>query len=535
MDVPDRSTRVDVLSIAAIPAAPEKPAPASSNGNTPSFADALQRGPADTPPANSKPGSESAPPSNAGSPQTPKPAPATATPTVAATGGKAAETNLTPAYESVDPAAEVDPLLSGLIAGLVAAAAAPMPNPPPAQTVPNAVMPPPAALVQALQAPKESVTEPKLAVAASEVFPAIPIPAGLQVGLCEMKTQATLPTNLQETSASTVAPTSNEAAAIATEIINSQVTAQVSAALVTDSASSNTPDIRAATTSASTSAATAASPAQVDSAEEDHLDPQVNTDLASAAKPAEAAQQVAPAGDKSTVPAPHAKAARVDAAAAHSDSLSFSSEKSADAFDSQSSVGRRNSSFPTHDPADTAASIAGPADSSAWLRGAAPVDTGLVTAPPDAGTRFPPIVAQLQPALHQAVTQDRQLTITLRPPELGPVQIDVLHLDGRTSARLQTETASAHQLLTEHLPQLREVLTQMGVAADQVQVVRSETPLTDTTGESRTEGRTDAQTTGQQQESRQQPPAEPLLADDTEREETHSPNIRTRTSLNLRI
>jgi len=145
--------------------------------------------------------------------------------------------------------------------------------------------------------------------------------------------------------------------------------------------------------------------------------------------------------------------------------------------------------------------------------------------------RFPPIVVQIQPALHQAVTQDRQLTITLRPPELGPVQIDVLHLDGRTSARLQTETASAHQLLTEHLPQLREVLTQMGVAADQVQVVRSETPLTDTTGESRTEG----QTAGQQQESRQQPPAEPLLADDTEREETHSPNIRTRTALNLRI
>jgi flagellar hook-length control protein FliK len=197
---------------------------------------------------------------------------------------------------------------------------------------------------------------------------------------------------------------------------------------------------------------------------------------------------------------------------------------------------RKNPSLVSRNPAEDVPSLVGLGES-ASLRGASfTAEAGPVAGLPENGTRFPAIVDQLQPALHQAVTQDRRLTIMLRPPELGPVQIDVLRHDGRMSARLQTETASAHQLLTEHLPQLREVLTQMGVAADQVQVVRSETPLPESTGgDARADGKTDAQNAGQRQESRQQAPPEPQLADEPEREDPNWPNIRTRTALNLRI
>jgi flagellar hook-length control protein FliK len=128
------------------------------------------------------------------------------------------------------------------------------------------------------------------------------------------------------------------------------------------------------------------------------------------------------------------------------------------------------------------------------------------------------------------------MTITLRPPELGAVRIDVSRQDGQLTARLQTETASAQQLLTDHLPQLRDALLQMGVASDRVQVVQSDAPLHDFPSfGSRTDGQADAHDAGGRQESRQHLPPEPQLAEDSERDELIQPGVHTRTALNLRI
>ncbi len=144
---------------------------------------------------------------------------------------------------------------------------------------------------------------------------------------------------------------------------------------------------------------------------------------------------------------------------------------------------------------------------------------------------------QVHPALRQAVLQDRQMTIVLRPPELGTVQIEILRQDGQVSARLQTETEAAHRLLTEHLPQLQDSLTTWGVSADLVQIVRAEPtqPLLENSlpfADGHPPGREDAQA---RQESPQHRPPQPQLAEEPEREDNPLPPIRSRTALNLRI
>ena len=152
-------------------------------------------------------------------------------------------------------------------------------------------------------------------------------------------------------------------------------------------------------------------------------------------------------------------------------------------------------------------------------------------------SQAPPVWQQISPALHQAVFQDQQMTVVLRPPELGTVQIDIQRQDGQITARLQTETATAHQLLSDHLPQLRETLSAMGVSADQIQLVQSDSSP-DNSGnlDSRTNGQmgggSDAQA---RQDTPQQtsPPAQ--LAEEPERDDSPATTIRSRTALNLQI
>lgn len=159
----------------------------------------------------------------------------------------------------------------------------------------------------------------------------------------------------------------------------------------------------------------------------------------------------------------------------------------------------------------------------------------MAVSPSSVSGEAPNVVEQLQPAFRQAISQDRELTMTLRPPELGAVRIDVQHRDGQLSARLHTETATAHQLLTEQLPQLRDVLAQLGIAADQVQVIRSESSTTSGPAGFQADHQPDARQSGGRQESPQQRTPEPQRLDEPEREDANRPAILTRTALNLRI
>ncbi|MFO0916885.1 MAG: flagellar hook-length control protein FliK [Planctomycetaceae bacterium] len=175
------------------------------------------------------------------------------------------------------------------------------------------------------------------------------------------------------------------------------------------------------------------------------------------------------------------------------------------------------------------------------------VSTGLATAPSAANTAPEslstigpadiPVHDQVHAAVLRAGTLDQQLTIVLRPPELGRVQIDVVRQDGQMSARLQTETATAHRLLSEHLPQLHETFAQMGLNADQVQVVRYDPPQTSgAIGENTTDGWSDQQA-GQSSQHQQQETGtpDPQWIEEPEAADAPARNIWSRTALNLRV
>jgi len=104
----------------------------------------------------------------------------------------------------------------------------------------------------------------------------------------------------------------------------------------------------------------------------------------------------------------------------------------------------------------------------------------------------PPAQMRLSPAASPVVsTQDRQrfiehltdvltrshdtgqqLTLRLSPPELGPLRVDVSLQQGVLTARLETYTEAARQVLLEHLPQLHEALSQRGASLDRIDVIR---------------------------------------------------------------
>ncbi len=146
------------------------------------------------------------------------------------------------------------------------------------------------------------------------------------------------------------------------------------------------------------------------------------------------------------------------------------------------------------------------------------------------------ILEQLQPALHRAAESNQQLSIVLRPPELGAVRIDISQHAGRMTARLETETATTHQLLRDSLPQLQDVLAPLGVSADQIQINRLEiSPTTSWDGNGRADLSSDPGTSGSGQEQSPQPTPEPLWNEEPDRTESSSTSVQSRTAINLRI
>lgn len=64
----------------------------------------------------------------------------------------------------------------------------------------------------------------------------------------------------------------------------------------------------------------------------------------------------------------------------------------------------------------------------------------------------------------------QEVRIRLSPPELGSLQIDVSVKDGTLSARLEVQNNRTQQILSDHLPQLKEALAQQGLAVDRIDV-----------------------------------------------------------------
>jgi len=77
-------------------------------------------------------------------------------------------------------------------------------------------------------------------------------------------------------------------------------------------------------------------------------------------------------------------------------------------------------------------------------------------------------------AVSAVAESGRELSIRLAPPELGPVLIEVHAEHGVITARLETHTDAARQVLSERLPQLHEALAQRGAVVDRVEVIRVE-------------------------------------------------------------
>lgn len=107
----------------------------------------------------------------------------------------------------------------------------------------------------------------------------------------------------------------------------------------------------------------------------------------------------------------------------------------------------------------------------------------------------------------QAHDSGQQLSLQITPPDLGTVRIEVHSHGGILTARLEADSTAARQLLTEHLPQLREALQQQGATVERIDVYQS-----DHSGPG--EGLTDSGWQSSQHDGRND--AAPLLYDEEE-------------------
>lgn len=123
----------------------------------------------------------------------------------------------------------------------------------------------------------------------------------------------------------------------------------------------------------------------------------------------------------------------------------------------------------------------------------------------------------------------QQLSLQITPPDLGTVRIEVHSHGGILTARLEADSPAARQLLTEHLPQLREALQQQGANLDRIDVYQSDRS---------TQGEGMADSNWQSSQQDRQPDAAPLLYDDEEATETDGAETRGSLALgelNIRV
>lgn len=83
---------------------------------------------------------------------------------------------------------------------------------------------------------------------------------------------------------------------------------------------------------------------------------------------------------------------------------------------------------------------------------------------------LPPAIRQVQSSFPQPIIGNEELVFDLTPPELGRIRIELRHGESGLVARFETETPAARQLITEHIPALRESLQQQGAVMERVEV-----------------------------------------------------------------
>jgi flagellar hook-length control protein FliK len=106
--------------------------------------------------------------------------------------------------------------------------------------------------------------------------------------------------------------------------------------------------------------------------------------------------------------------------------------------------------------------------------------TELQTVPPHDPARM---VERLGRYIVEARDQGRLLAVQITPPDLGPLRIEVSAHHGQLTARLETASTVAQQLLQDHLPQLHEALQNLGASVERIDVVRAEPPARDRDGD----------------------------------------------------
>lgn len=71
---------------------------------------------------------------------------------------------------------------------------------------------------------------------------------------------------------------------------------------------------------------------------------------------------------------------------------------------------------------------------------------------------------------------EQTFSIVLTPESYGELSIDVRQNEEGVMVRLEAATSAGHELLSEHLSELREILDQRGLDVDQISLERVETP-----------------------------------------------------------
>lgn len=150
--------------------------------------------------------------------------------------------------------------------------------------------------------------------------------------------------------------------------------------------------------------------------------------------------------------------------------------------------------------------------------------TPLVAAPPalDFGNPVPihetrQVVQRLGDAIGLAQESGQHLSIRVTPPQFGPIVVGVTLHEGVVSARVETHSAHAQQMLTEHLPQLHESLSSRGAVIDRIDIIpvenrTNERPLRgeSISAEASTNGWLSSETPGQSgYEPQEAPPRRP--------------------------
>ncbi|HEY2251790.1 MAG TPA: flagellar hook-length control protein FliK [Planctomycetaceae bacterium] len=80
------------------------------------------------------------------------------------------------------------------------------------------------------------------------------------------------------------------------------------------------------------------------------------------------------------------------------------------------------------------------------------------------------VLDQAAYAVQYSHASGQQMQLHLNPPELGALQVDVSMHDGVLSARIEAQSPTAQQILTDNISQLKDSLTQQGVSFDRIDV-----------------------------------------------------------------